>query len=412
MASLGVLAYALGKFLSGAAADFFGGRRNFLTGMIGSVFCTVLFALGGGIPVFTLAWFGNRLVQSLGWAGTVKLTSRWFSFSSYGAVMGIISLSYLFGDAASRQFMAILIGAGMTWRGIFLVAATVLLALFGLNAVLLKESPLRIGAPEPQSNPLNLFGGGQEKPAPPGIKALLAPFLKSKVFWVVCLLSLGMTLIRESFNLWTPTYFTDAVGLSKAEAAQKSALFPLVGGLSVLLTGYLGDRLGRSGRAAIILVGLLLTGAVLFALGYADFHGSRLMPVFLVATVGFLLIGPYAYLGGAIALDFGGKQGSGTASGLIDGVGYLGGVLAGDSIARVSVSYGWHGAFVVLGWGAFLTSIGAAVYLVSQNLRQTRENHPSSSRLGRRWRDCVVAVIRRRRRVRGSQDPPGPGRHP
>src|SRR5262249_23278599 len=167
MASLGVLAYALGKFLSGAAADFFGGRRNFLTGMIGSVFCTVLFALGGGIPVFTLAWFGNRLVQSLGWAGTVKLTSRGFSFSSYGGVVCIISFSYLCGGAAARQFMAILIGGGMPGRGIFLAAATVLLALFGLNAVLLKESPLRIGAPEPQSNPLNLFGGGQEKPAPP-----------------------------------------------------------------------------------------------------------------------------------------------------------------------------------------------------------------------------------------------------
>src|SRR5215472_17623570 len=36
VASLGVLAYAIGKFPSGSLADWFGGRRNFLGGMAGS----------------------------------------------------------------------------------------------------------------------------------------------------------------------------------------------------------------------------------------------------------------------------------------------------------------------------------------------------------------------------------------
>ena len=81
IASLGVLAYAIGKFPSGGLADRFGGRRNFLGGMFGSILFTVLFMLGGGFPIFTLAWVGNRLVQSLGWAGMVKLTSRWFSYN-------------------------------------------------------------------------------------------------------------------------------------------------------------------------------------------------------------------------------------------------------------------------------------------------------------------------------------------
>jgi OPA family glycerol-3-phosphate transporter-like MFS transporter len=93
MMSLGVLAYALGKFLSGALADFVGGRRNFLLGMMGSILFTVAFALGGALPVFTLSWIANRLVQSLGWAGIVKITSKWFSFSSYGTAMGAISLN-------------------------------------------------------------------------------------------------------------------------------------------------------------------------------------------------------------------------------------------------------------------------------------------------------------------------------
>jgi len=85
-----------------------------------------------------------------------------------------------------------------------------------------------------------------------------------------------------------------------------------------------------------------------------------------VASVGFFMIGPYAFLAGAISLDFGGKTGSGTASGLIDGVGYLGGVLAGDAIARISVAYGWRGAFAVLGYGTLATSLVGAMYLLNQ----------------------------------------------
>jgi sugar phosphate permease len=171
---------------------------------------------------------------------------------------------------------------------------------------------------------------------------------------------------REGFNTWTPTYFTEVVGLSKADAASKSAFFPLFGGVSVLVAGFISDKLGRNGRALIILIGLLLSSAGLWLLGHAQFGGSPALPVLLVASVAFTLIGPYSYLAGAISLDFGGKQGSATASGIIDGVGYLGGVLAGGTVARISVSFGWQGAFTALAGVGLLSSIAAALFLIEQ----------------------------------------------
>jgi sugar phosphate permease len=366
IASFGVLAYAIGKFPSGGLADFLGGRRNYLFGMAGSVLFTFLFGTAGGIPLFTLAWIGNRGVQSLGWAGVVKMTSKWFSFSTYGSVMGIISLSFLFGDAVSRQFMSVLIAHGMGWRGVFYSAGSVLAVILAINLLLLKESPRDFGLPEPAVNPGNLFREAGEQHTPSSIRSLLATFGRSRVFWLVCILSLGLTLVRETFNLWTPTYFTQAVGLTTADAAQKSALFPFFGGISVLLSGFLSDRLGRGGRAGIILVGMLLAGGTLLVLGLADFKDRPGWPVALVALVAFLTIGPYAYLAGAISLDFGGKQGSGTASGLIDGIGYLAGVLAGNSMASIAVTWGWKGAFAVLAAVTWLASIAAAAYFVHQ----------------------------------------------
>jgi sugar phosphate permease len=134
----------------------------------------------------------------------------------------------------------------------------------------------------------------------------------------------------------------------------------LAGGLSVLLCGWLSDRLGTRGRSAIIFMGLALSGAVLLCLALGT--ASRASAVILVSAVAFLIIGPYSFLAGAISLDFGGKQGASTASGIIDGTGYLGAVMAGDTMARVSVTFGWSGFFLVLAGVAFLTSAAAAVY--------------------------------------------------
>ncbi|MGO9307359.1 MAG: MFS transporter [Candidatus Korobacteraceae bacterium] len=369
IASLGVMAYAAGKFPAGALSDFFGGKRNFLGGMIGSVAFTLLFALSGGLPLFTLAWIGNRLVQSLGWVGMVKVSSRWFSYRSYGTVMGIISLSFLFGDALSRTFMAWLIGHGLGWRGLFMVAGGTLFLIFLINLFLLKENPGAIGELEPEANPTAIVTATSAEPGRQVSRKEkwrhIQLLFTNYGFWLVCVLSFGVTLVRETFNLWTPTYFIQALGLSNAAAAQQSALFPLFGGISVILAGYVSDRLGQVGRAAIIFYGLLLTGAVLFGLGHFDFGSSRTLPVALVALVGFLMIGPYSYLAGAIALDLGGKQGSATTAGAIDAIGYLGGILAGDSVARVSIAYGWKGAFTILAVVVWLSSLAAFLYLHS-----------------------------------------------
>jgi sugar phosphate permease len=365
--SLGTVGYALGKFAAGSMVDLLGGRRNYLIGMAGAVVCTMLFALGGSIPVFTLVWFANRLIQSLGWPGMIKITSRWFSYARYGTVMGVISLSFLFGDALARSFMGFLMNAGFGWRSVFWIAAGVLGVLWVLNFALIRESPKELDLPEPETNPANLFGKLGEDPHPEAAGPLWATLARSPAFWIVCLISVGVTLLRETFNNWTPTYLVEGIRLSPGDAASMSSLFPLFGGISVIVAGMLGDRFGRAVRAAIILGGMMLCELVLGLLSAADFAGRAWEALFLVSTVAFLLIGPYSYLAGAIALDFGGKRGGATACGIIDGVGYLfGGVVAGKVVASLSVTLGWQGVFRALAVVALLTSVAAAFFLVDQ----------------------------------------------
>ncbi|WP_422932013.1 MFS transporter [Singulisphaera sp. PoT] len=363
IASLGTLAYAIGKFFSGVLGDIQGGRRNFLTGMGGTVVFTALLAVGPGSPLFALSWLGNRLVQSMGWVGIVKIASRWFDFRTSGGAMAVISLSYLFGDAASRAFMGVLIHFGMGWRGLFLTCAGVLAVIFVACSRYLKESPREIGADEGMANPLNIFGPEGQDAEPTRYTALIASLLSNRAFLYVCLLSLTTTLMRETFNTWSPTYFKEVVHLSVWEAAITSALFPLVGGVSVLLAGFASDRLGPYGRAGLLVLGLATTGVALWFLGCLPARVGSAWPIFLVTMVGFLLIGPYSYLGGAIALDFGGKRGSSTACGIIDGTGYLAAVLAGDGIARAVKGMGWGMTFSWLAITSWASSLVACLLL-------------------------------------------------
>jgi sugar phosphate permease len=208
-------------------------------------------------------------------------------------------------------------------------------------------------------NPLNLFAGSEAKPK--GIWQVLKPLLLSRTFALVCLLSFGCTIVRETFGLWIPVYLKDFFGYTAASAASASAIFPAVGAVSVLFTGWLSDRLGPSGRSIVMFVSLSATVAPLIALTtMSRASGATVWPVLLIAAVAFFLLGPYSYLGGAIALDLGGSQGGAASSGIIDGVGYLGGVLAGDTVARISVDWGWRGVFVSLAGVTALSALAAA----------------------------------------------------
>lgn len=366
VASISVLGYAIAKFFNGPLSEILGGRRGFLLGMLGSVVFTLLFSLGGTIPFFTLAAIANRLFQSMGWVNMVKISSRWFSYSTYGTAMGFLSLSYLFGDALARKTLSYFMSLGFDWRTVFMISAGILFLLFVANFFFLRESPQYIGEEEPPENKNNLVDSGTSADGSArSIREIIKILLTNRIFLLTCFLSLGTTLVRETFNTWTALYFTD-IGFDQVTAAANTAWFPFFGGISVLLAGFASDKLGYNGRALIIVYGMILTAVLLVLLGTLNFGLAHYWQVFLVAMIAFVLIGPYSYLGGAMALDLGGRRGSAIAAGLIDGVGYLGGFLAGGSIAKISVLYGWKGAFFSLAGIALISAVAAVYYMFEQ----------------------------------------------
>jgi OPA family glycerol-3-phosphate transporter-like MFS transporter len=262
---------------------------------------------------------------------------------------------------------------GVGWRGVFFFASGALAVLMVMCFVLLRESPEERGLPKPEVNPRNVYagkegadGGTAGDDGRVNMGAILKPLLTSFPFWMVCVLAFGATLLRETFNLWMPTYFVQFAGFSPSVAASRSALFPLCGGISVLLGGFLSDKLGPNGRNILMVAGMSACTVCLVLMGHIPSPAGLWAPSILVGLVGFTLLGPYSYLAGAMSLDFGGEKGSATAAGIIDGFGYMAGWLSGDTIARIAVAWGWRTAFLSLAVVSLLTALVAVVLAAHQ----------------------------------------------
>ena len=344
IATVGVLAGIVGKFFAGPVVLRIGGRAAFLLGMLGATVATLAFGFSHSLTLFTLFWVLNRLFQALGWPATVRILGSWFSTGSYGRVMGIASLSWLFGDALARAGQARLLARGGDWHGVYLASAGGLLGVLMLCVLLLRERPVSPGA--------------TEEPAP----LALGEVFRRPAFLLVCVAAFGFTLVNVTLSEWLPLYFT-RIGMSQGLAALASGLYPALGGVSAVAFGFLGDTLSARGRTRLLILGLVFTAVTLsgflFAKGIAQ-------PLVLVALLGLFTGGPYAYTVGAAALDLVEARRAATVNGIIDGVGYLGALLAGEGVARLAVSLGWSGAFAAL---AVVCVIGAMIATVLNSLK-------------------------------------------
>jgi OPA family glycerol-3-phosphate transporter-like MFS transporter len=329
--------------------------------MIVSIICTIMFGFGAGMTVFVVAWSVNRLLQSTGWAALVKIASNWFSYDRYGSVMGILSLSFLFGDAIVRLVLGEIVTRGASWRIVFFTSAAILAVIALVNLFVLKEKPEDVGAEPPQVNPDNVYGEHGSKSRPPSLQHLLMPYLTNLSFWLIILLSLGLTIIRETFNLWTPTYLNEVAHLSVGDADKFSLLYPFFGGVSVIAGGYFTDRFTKGKRGGFMAASLALLVVALYVMSRIKPDGA-MVPLILISVISLLMMAPYSFLTGVIALDLGGKQGSSTAAGLVDSAGYFGGILSGYGIGTLADKGGWGLAFSALAGASLLTAIAAIVY--------------------------------------------------
>jgi sugar phosphate permease len=347
IASLGTLAYGVGKMFFGPVIDRFGGRRCFFV-VLG--FVALFCGLGGLAPSFTLltvAYGANRFAGSAGWGSMVKQVPDWFPHRLVARATSILCLSYVIGGAAAAWLAGHIAEASHNnWRAIMGLPAIILVGILLLTWLVLPKTP------------------GTAAPAPvgkrPSVDWMELPKLFTKgPFLVLCALSFTTTLGREFFADWGVDFLKTACNVPVADASRYSSAFDLGGVAGILGVGWLYDRVGLSGLRWLLMAILGLLAGLQFLASTAT-HFSLLFGVTLLALSGLLLYGPYSLLSGALAIDVQGKDRAATVACAIDSVGYFAGMLAGSGFGWLMDRGGYSRAFLVLGGLMTLATLTAA----------------------------------------------------
>jgi sugar phosphate permease len=359
IASWSTFAYMLGKFASGPLVDRAGGRR----GLLGSLAGVALFgALGGfapGLAVLAAVYSANRLFGAGGWGSIMKLTSSWVPATRLATAIAALSLSYVFGDVAAKLFAGMIASLGGDWRAVMSVPAVVMLAAIAMVALTVRQGPLReVPADELGSEPASSLL------ARPSMGSRVARLFARPQFRTICLLSFTLTLMREAFGTWSVDFLKSLqVGAgSVSGAALGSIWFDLAGAVPILLMGALYDRI-QPGLRRWVIAGILLLLTCVLGLLTTVSRSNPGMAVPLLGAVGLLLYGPYSVLGGVVAVESGGTELSGTASGIVDGIGYLAAILAGQQMGQILDLGGYPIAFSILAGLTLASSVAAVLGL-------------------------------------------------
>ena len=344
----------VGKLTTGILADRFGGRRVFLISIGVCMLATGIFGIISKVFFFSIAFFIAMLAKSAGWPSMANLIRSWFPKGWRGRIWGVLSSSSM----SSSFFTSLVMGSLLlviSWR--WVVASSLPIA--GILSIVLffylKQSPTDVGLPAMPS-----VDGDDDSDNPQNFHHLdnatlgqaLISFIKSSRFWLICISIMCLTILM-AFQNFLPIYLKEVFRLSSGKAGIASSVFPLGSMFSVIIGGFIFDKLTKKKRV-FVLGGMmaLATGCIVILLFLPKSHmqESSVLWVALSAIMIYgLMIAPcYLIPMSVFSLDFGGKH-CGVLVGIIDAAGYL---------ASMIFEF-WGGAVAdrIDGWQQFLCII-------------------------------------------------------
>ena len=342
-------AYAVGQLGSGYVGDRVGARRLIVFGLCLSAAACAAFGYAGGALVWGALYAVNGLGQATGWPGTTRAMAEWTTPRNRGTVMSLWATCYQVGGIVATAFAGRMLRAH-GWRAAFHGPAVVMAAIALLVALLLRPGPASASPGAPSST-------GERR-------ALQLAVLRDRLLWSYGASYFFIKYVRYALLFWLPYYLSSTLGYAADRAAYLSTGFEVGGIVGVIAIGSLSDRT-RLSRAGLSLLALCGLSAALLAAGLLCGRG----PGFALASfalVGALLFGPDALLSGAAAQEAGGPHAPATATGFVNGVGSLGGMIEGLTLPLLGARLGWHAMFPALA----ALSVGAVVALLPAVIRR------------------------------------------
>jgi sugar phosphate permease len=216
--AMGTIGALIGKFIGGYAADKLGGRITFTVGLLISAIGVLAFATSSTVWMFQASFFLTLLAKSSGWPSMAKIIVTSFRANEYGRVWGVLTTSSRIGTLTATLLLGGLLGI-ISWQTMLSIAGAAGIVITVYFAVSQKSAAEKLAATMPQDSVQQDQGA-------------------SEVFH--------------------PLH--DTLNMTPSGASMAASPFPFGSLISVLVGGFIFDKLSRRAMAWVM-GGLLLVAA-------------------------------------------------------------------------------------------------------------------------------------------------------
>jgi ACS family glucarate transporter-like MFS transporter len=360
------IGYALFQAPGGRLADRFGPRLIITLGVIWwGLFTTftamVPVGLGISVAMLIIVRFLLGIGEAVVYPASNRLVATWIPSVERGVANGFIFAGVGAGAGITPPLITyILINWG--WRWSFYFCALIGLAAGAVWYFLARDNPK--DHPWTTKKERDYIEAGLPASSPPGGGGETLPWgaiLRSRSIIFVSLSYFSYGYIAWIFFTWFFLYLSRVRGLDLKSSALYSMLpfiamaicSPLGGWIADILTKRYGKRVGRCGVAV---VGIALS-AVFIALA-TQVESARLASIVLAGGAGALYLSQSAFW--AVTADIAGRS-AGSASGLMNMVGQIGGATTAIVTPMIADAFGWTASFLV---AAALAVLGSIAWLL------------------------------------------------
>ncbi len=336
--------YGISAMFNGPIADKIGGRKAMLIGVFGAVFFNLLFGLGAYLGIlgtgplllgyFATIWALNSYFQSFSALALIKVNSGWFHVRERG------TFSAIFGSMIQSGRALIFIVGGVAvaflpWQWVFFIPAGIMGVMGFLTLKFVRDHPDEVGFPA--FDTMDATSGDTEKV---NMKYLMKKVITNPVTLTITMAEFCTGFVRHGFEQWFPRYMQEAQHLQLNSAVfQQGAFIIVVAGIAgAIAAGTLSDWLFTSRRPPVAFFGYALQIVCLVVVWLAP---SLMMIIAAFVVNSFAISMVHSMLSGTASMDFGGKKAAATATGMFDGMQYIGGAAVGSGMGWMLERFGW-----------------------------------------------------------------------
>lgn len=380
--SAALVGLAVGALTAGPMADRIGRKKVLVLSILVFGGFSLITAFATSLTQLTVLRFLTGLGLGAAMPNAATLMSEYAPERRRALLVNLMFVGFPIGSSLGGFISAWLI-PHYGWQSVLILGGVMPLALAVMLIFLLPESArylavknkspqqiariLRRIAPLPENTQFVLQEAGQVKEQS-ALGVIFSPrYLVGTI--MLCLTYFMGLLIFYLLTSWLPLLIRET-GATLSQASVITALFPLGGGIGVLVLGALMDKMNPN---KVVAVGYLLTGVFVCLVGFST-HSLVLMGV-MVFIAGTIMNGAQSSMP-ALAAGFYPTQGRATGVAWMLGLGRFGGILGAFSGAfLMQAELSFKTIFALLAIPAMLSAIALMVkYAASKRQPEAAEN--------------------------------------